>query len=322
MNASAKHLRAKDRAMNHHVYPRIHYPEVYILKGGYSAYFEQSARFSEPRAYVRMDDPAFARDRRQDLDAFRVKSRFGRTRSYAYGEMGGSSSTSAIGGGGGGGGVGRQEREREEKGYNPYSHQKRNTAPTAASILLPPAELSTRTRRAGSASASAGSSMAMGGSMLPSVPSAFASLRLASVPDADRVGGGVEEGEEEAGDESYLEQKHGGGFPGLRGGTGEDDCVRMNGNGNVSMMSDDVEHDLDTYADADSSFNLDSDGVLEIDRSPCPPPLARSSALGMGRFGLNVSSIGRGLDFGSAGVGGGPRKSLSLQRAQTLAYIH
>lgn len=59
---------------------------MYILNGGYSQYYSQSAMFSEPRGYVRMDDPQFARDRRQDMDQFRTKSRFSRTRSYAFGE--------------------------------------------------------------------------------------------------------------------------------------------------------------------------------------------------------------------------------------------
>jgi M-phase inducer tyrosine phosphatase len=82
---SAKHLRSKDRAMNNHVYPRIHYPEVYILEGGYCQYFKRSANRCEPSAYVTMDDPNHATSRREDLDQFR-KARFGRTKSYAYGD--------------------------------------------------------------------------------------------------------------------------------------------------------------------------------------------------------------------------------------------
>lgn len=82
--------------MNNHVYPRIHYPEVYILKGGYSQYYAQSAMFSEPRGYVQMDDPLYARDRKADLDMFRTKSRFSRTRSYAFGEGGRSAAASAA----------------------------------------------------------------------------------------------------------------------------------------------------------------------------------------------------------------------------------
>lgn len=127
----AKHLRAKDRAMNNHMYPRIHYPEVYVLKGGYNQYFNESAFYSEPRGYVRMDDPQYARDRRQDLDQFRTKSRFGRTRSYAYGE----NNKSSAG----------------QSSHNPYSHHQRHTAPSSGSTVssLFPAVNAGRTKRSG-----------------------------------------------------------------------------------------------------------------------------------------------------------------------------
>ncbi|KAG1891327.1 hypothetical protein F4604DRAFT_1989705 [Suillus subluteus] len=82
----AKHLRAKDRAMNNHVYPKIHYPEVYILEGGYCEYYKQCASRCRPRGYVTMDDPNFALSRKEDLDQFR-KGKFGRTKSYAYGDL-------------------------------------------------------------------------------------------------------------------------------------------------------------------------------------------------------------------------------------------
>ena len=71
--------------MNNQFYPSVHYPEVYVLEGGYCEYFKHSATRCEPRSYVRMDDPHFASHRSQDLDQFR-KGKFGRTKSYAYGE--------------------------------------------------------------------------------------------------------------------------------------------------------------------------------------------------------------------------------------------
>ncbi|KAK7054946.1 m-phase inducer phosphatase [Paramarasmius palmivorus] len=90
----AKHLRAKDRAMNNHVYPKVHYPELYILDGGYSRYFKESGARCEPRGgYVTMDDPNHAASRRGDLDQFR-KAKFGRHKSYAYGDLGKPSSSS------------------------------------------------------------------------------------------------------------------------------------------------------------------------------------------------------------------------------------
>ena len=114
--------------MNNHVYPRIHYPEVYILRGGYSQYYQQSSIHCEPRGYVRMDDPQFARDCREDLDQFRTKTRFGRTRSYAYGEMPRAAPTSQS-----------------------QSHQHRNTAPSGGGGVtsLFAAANAARTRRAG-----------------------------------------------------------------------------------------------------------------------------------------------------------------------------
>ncbi|KAJ3568881.1 hypothetical protein NP233_g5424 [Leucocoprinus birnbaumii] len=89
----AKHLRAKDRAANNMVYPKIHYPEIYILEGGYCAYFKASGHRCEPPEYVRMDDPNYAIARREDLDQFR-KVKFGRHKSYAYGE--GSSKSAMV----------------------------------------------------------------------------------------------------------------------------------------------------------------------------------------------------------------------------------
>lgn len=44
----AKHLRSKDRLMNGQVYPSVHYPELYILEGGYAQYYGQ---FSVSVAY-------------------------------------------------------------------------------------------------------------------------------------------------------------------------------------------------------------------------------------------------------------------------------
>ena len=98
---SAKHMRAKDRALNGHAYPNIHFPEVYILLGGYHAFwstFPVSSRVlgrdspyrlshtqnvCEPRGYIPMDDPIHSRTRAADLNQFR---QWNRTRSYTYGE--------------------------------------------------------------------------------------------------------------------------------------------------------------------------------------------------------------------------------------------
>ncbi|KAJ7063149.1 hypothetical protein C8F01DRAFT_59249 [Mycena amicta] len=81
----AKHLRARDRAQNNHVYPKIHYPELYILEGGYSQYFQSSSSRCLPQGYVTMDDPIHTASRDGGLDQLR-KTKFGRHKSYAYGD--------------------------------------------------------------------------------------------------------------------------------------------------------------------------------------------------------------------------------------------
>ena len=106
--------------MNNLNYPRIHYPEVYILEGGYCQYFKECAPRCEPNGYVPMDDPHHAQSRREDLDQFR-KGKFGRTKSYAYGE-GKSGLAAALG-------------------------PKRNTAPSGGATHMFAAANAARTRR-------------------------------------------------------------------------------------------------------------------------------------------------------------------------------
>lgn len=122
---SAKHLRSKDRAMNNHVYPRIHYPEVYVLEGGYCAYYKHSAGRCHPQGYVTMDDPSHAVSRREDLDQFR-KAKFGRTKSYTYGDLG-----SKV--------LGMTQQQQ------PQPQSKRNTAPGTSQLFA--AANAARTRR-------------------------------------------------------------------------------------------------------------------------------------------------------------------------------
>lgn len=86
----AKHLRAQDRKRCHEAYPRVHYPEVYILQGGYKSFWE-----SHPHrcgGYTEMDDPNHVEARREKIDTMR---KWERTRSYTYGER--SSAVATLG---------------------------------------------------------------------------------------------------------------------------------------------------------------------------------------------------------------------------------
>ncbi|KAF9924720.1 cell division cycle- protein [Linnemannia zychae] len=50
----ARHLRNQDRAWNVSHYPALFYPEVYVMEGGYSSFFEENKSYCRPEAYVRM----------------------------------------------------------------------------------------------------------------------------------------------------------------------------------------------------------------------------------------------------------------------------
>ena len=112
--------------MNNHLYPKIHYPEVYILEGGYCQYFKLSSARCDPLGYVTMDDPSHLASRREDLDQFR-KTKFGRHKSYTYGD-----------------GVSKP----------PAQQPKRNTAPSGGASSLFAAATAARTRRGGGSSLS------------------------------------------------------------------------------------------------------------------------------------------------------------------------
>jgi M-phase inducer phosphatase len=48
-------LRGKDRELNHASYPRLNHPEMYILNGGYKAFYEAFTSLCEPKSYLPMD---------------------------------------------------------------------------------------------------------------------------------------------------------------------------------------------------------------------------------------------------------------------------
>ncbi|XP_021238225.1 M-phase inducer phosphatase 2 isoform X4 [Numida meleagris] len=62
-------VREKDRACNE--YPHLHYPELYILKGGYREFFPQYQAHCEPQDYRPMHHADF----KEDLRKCRLKSR-------------------------------------------------------------------------------------------------------------------------------------------------------------------------------------------------------------------------------------------------------
>ncbi|CAE1257403.1 CDC25B [Acanthosepion pharaonis] len=67
----ARFLRNMDRSANKDCYPSLYYPEIYILDGGYKAFFESGTEMCEPPNYKPMLHP----DHSSDLKHFRAKSK-------------------------------------------------------------------------------------------------------------------------------------------------------------------------------------------------------------------------------------------------------
>lgn len=64
-------LRNKDRQLNKDKYPNLNHPEVYLLHGGYKAFFLSYKELCEPPSYV----PMLHKDHSNDLRVFRKKSK-------------------------------------------------------------------------------------------------------------------------------------------------------------------------------------------------------------------------------------------------------
>ncbi|RNA30513.1 M-phase inducer phosphatase-like [Brachionus plicatilis] len=64
-------LRNQDRAANKSSYPNLFYPELYLLEGGYKAFYESTLEYCEPRDYK----PMLHHDHVQDLKHFRSKAK-------------------------------------------------------------------------------------------------------------------------------------------------------------------------------------------------------------------------------------------------------
>ena len=69
-----------------HQYPKLHYPEIYILQGGYSGFFSNYKERCEPQNYVAMQDERHkATCAREMARNFGKNARLARTQSFTYG---------------------------------------------------------------------------------------------------------------------------------------------------------------------------------------------------------------------------------------------
>ncbi|ROV96555.1 hypothetical protein VMCG_07761 [Cytospora schulzeri] len=83
----ARHIRSQDRTVNAECYPKLTYPEVYILEGGYSGFFEEHRLRCYPQSYVGMNAAEHANTCEKEMDRLRQPRKgLGRARTYAFGE--------------------------------------------------------------------------------------------------------------------------------------------------------------------------------------------------------------------------------------------
>jgi M-phase inducer tyrosine phosphatase len=68
-----------------HRYPALNYPEIYILEGGYSSFFNEHKMRCEPQHYVEMQDAKHKRTCEREMSKFRRVHKFGRTQTFTYG---------------------------------------------------------------------------------------------------------------------------------------------------------------------------------------------------------------------------------------------
>ncbi|KAI1169606.1 rhodanese-like domain-containing protein [Nemania sp. FL0916] len=82
----ARHIRAEDRTVNAEFYPRLTYPEVYILEGGYKEFYKLHGDRCYPQAYVEMDAEEHANTCERELGKLQQKRKaIGRAKTYAFG---------------------------------------------------------------------------------------------------------------------------------------------------------------------------------------------------------------------------------------------
>ncbi|KAM0478536.1 hypothetical protein ACHAPX_005125 [Trichoderma viride] len=82
----ARHIRSQDRTINAEHYPRLTYPEIYILDGGYSGFFAEHRARCFPPEYVEMSDEKHQRTCEREMGRLKARKPFGRAQTFAFGQ--------------------------------------------------------------------------------------------------------------------------------------------------------------------------------------------------------------------------------------------
>jgi M-phase inducer tyrosine phosphatase len=82
----ARYVRAEDRTVNAEFYPRLTYPDVYILDGGYSEFFTQHRDRCYPQSYVEMNAEEHASTCEREMGKLQQKRKgLNRAKTFAFG---------------------------------------------------------------------------------------------------------------------------------------------------------------------------------------------------------------------------------------------
>lgn len=71
----ASHLRNCDRIINQDNYPKLYYPDILLLDGGYKEFYDKFPEFCFPRNYVAMNSSENLHKCKTELDKFRINSK-------------------------------------------------------------------------------------------------------------------------------------------------------------------------------------------------------------------------------------------------------
>ena len=84
---AAKYVRHQDRAFNSHQYPKLTYPEVYILEGGYSSFYAGHRTRCYPQDYVEMNAKEHVTACEQGLGRMKQqRQKLSRAQTFAFGQ--------------------------------------------------------------------------------------------------------------------------------------------------------------------------------------------------------------------------------------------
>ncbi|KAH7170993.1 hypothetical protein EDB81DRAFT_186830 [Dactylonectria macrodidyma] len=82
----ARHVRSEDRTVNAEFYPKLTYPEVYILDGGYSGFFTEHRNRCYPQEYVEMSDEKHQRTCEREMGRLKSRKGLSRAQTFAFGQ--------------------------------------------------------------------------------------------------------------------------------------------------------------------------------------------------------------------------------------------